>query len=228
LYPRLVPELPQHFRTTSLESAQLSREVLAEHQRERVISLAIPVFAKRGYRGTSVDDLLAAGKVGVTNFYSLFEGKEDCFLATFDSIVAGAREQLAAAIDGEEGWAEKTVIGLRQLLSSILADPHAARVVLIEAQAAGPESMARYEAILDAATAWLCRGRRTHPEARSLPAKFEHSAIAGLAYYLQQCLLGAGSRDPEELFAETAALILAPVIGTAELRRLQGSLVSTP
>ncbi len=67
-----------------MAAEQVSREVLAEHQRARVLKLVTPIFAKRGYQGTSVDDLLAAGKVGVSNFYSLFEGKEDCFLETFE------------------------------------------------------------------------------------------------------------------------------------------------
>ena len=86
-----MPELPTHLRSPRTGEGRISRDVLADHQRERVLAEATAVFAKRGYQGTSVDALLAAGKVGVTNFYSLFEGKEDCFLAALGRIVADSR-----------------------------------------------------------------------------------------------------------------------------------------
>jgi AcrR family transcriptional regulator len=200
---------------------RVSRAELAEHQRERVILKAIPVFAKRGYQGTTVDDLLASGKVGVGNFYSLFKGKEDCFLATYDWVLADARVQIAAATDPAESWGETAVLGLNAALSLILADQHSARIVLTEAQPAGGKAALRYEALLDDVKAWLQEGRRGRPEAASMPPRFEQTAVAGLAFYLQQCLLDGGVRNLEELFAEISTLILEPFLGAAELRRLR-------
>jgi AcrR family transcriptional regulator len=218
-----MPELPEHFRTAPVGNQQLAPEVLAEHQRRRIIDLVTEVFAKRGYQGTTVDDLLATGKVGVESFYSLFEGKEACFLAAFDSTLARARSRIAEATASVEGWDEKAVLGLREALSLVFDEPYAARIVLIEAQAAGNKAMLRYEAALDCATEWLRAGRQAHPGATAVPPAFEQTAIAGLAFYLQQCLLGSAPRGVEELFAEVAPLILEPLIGTPELRRLCGA-----
>jgi AcrR family transcriptional regulator len=198
----------------------LPRWVLARHQRERVRAEVIPVFAKRGYRATTVDDLLAAGKVGVGNFYSLFEGKEACFLAAFDWILEGIEGRVEATYREAESWPEGAVLGLRELILSVCEEPLAARIVLVEAQAAGPAATKRYESLLDRVTARLRGGRSRGMGGPDLPPRFEETSVAGLAYYLQQCLLGTAALDPGPLFAEVTPLILEPIIGAGELRRL--------
>jgi AcrR family transcriptional regulator len=207
-------------RGTALGVEEVSREVLATHQREAVLDRVTDVFAKRGYQGTTVDDLLAAGKVGVTNFYSLFEGKEDCFLQAFERIVAAARERIETAAASGDDWAGRTYLGLRELIARLLEAPLQARLVLVEAQSAGPEALARQEALLEEATTWLARGREVYPDARRLPASFEQASIAGAAFYLQQCLIDSRSRSVEELSGELGALVLEPILGAAALRRL--------
>jgi AcrR family transcriptional regulator len=223
LYPQFVTELPSHLGGAAMGEETISREVLAEHQRERVIAKATPVFARRGYQGTTVDHLLASGKVGVGNFYSLFEGKEECFLATYDSILARASARIEAATGSAKDWAERAVLGLHQGLALVLEDPLSARIVLTEAQAAGDKATVRYEALLDGVTTWLEEGRHGYPESESLPSRFEQTAVAGLAFYMQQYLLEGGSRDLDELFREVSTLILAPILGAAELRRLSST-----
>jgi AcrR family transcriptional regulator len=212
--------LPAHMRGTSEGGERLPRSVLARHQRERVLANVVPVFARRGYQATTVDALLAAGKVGVGNFYSLFEGKEDCFLAAFDWLLAGMRVRVDAAYRDAKSWPEGALLGLRELIVSVCAEPVAARVILVEAQAAGPAATARYEALLDEVTARLRSGRRRGVAGPELPERFEEASVAGLAYYLQQCLLGTGAPEPAPLLAEVAPLVLEPIVGTEELRRL--------
>jgi AcrR family transcriptional regulator len=197
---------------------------MSTHQRDRVVAAAIPVFAKRGYQGTTVDDVLAAGKVGVGNFYSLFEGKEDCFLAAFDLVVGRGREAITEATGAAEGWAEQTYLGLRSLLAAMLAEPLEGRLVLLEAQSAGPVAVSRYNALMDEALAWLSEGRKLGGAA--LPPSFEQAAVSGLAFYLQQCVLDPRSHEVEGLLAETSALLLEPVIGREELTRVSRSLAA--
>jgi AcrR family transcriptional regulator len=221
-----VAELPDHLRNTALGTEKVSREVMSEHQRERVLREVIAVFAKRGYVGATVDDLLAAGKVGVTNFYSLFEGKEDCFLTAFDRVVADARERISLPAEGAEDWGPRTYLGLRALIKAILAEPLPARLALVEAQSAGAEALSRYNGLLDEAIKWLRGGRDHYPEARDLPAGFEQAAVSGLAFYLQQCLLDSRAHEVEELFGEALGLVLEPVVGSTELRRLGSSLAA--
>jgi AcrR family transcriptional regulator len=118
------------------------REVLTEHQRERVLTAAVEVFAKRGYQGTTVDHIVSAAKIGVGSFYSLFSGKEDCFLAAYDRIVAAGRDRIAAALPRDGSWAIRLATGLRALLETIEERPFAARIALVEVQTAGAAAIA--------------------------------------------------------------------------------------
>jgi AcrR family transcriptional regulator len=220
--------LPDHLKGAPMGQARLAREVLTEHQRQRVLDAVTGVFAKRGYQGTTVDDLLAAGKVGVGNFYSLFEGKEDCFLAAYDRILVNARRRIDEAAAGAPDWSGRTYLGLRALLEILLARPLEARLALIEAQSAGAAAIGRYNALLDEAIAWLGGGRSPGGRGQELPVSFEQAAVSGLAFYLQQCLLDSRRHSLEELLGETAGLILEPIVGHAELERLRRSYVATP
>jgi TetR/AcrR family transcriptional regulator len=207
----------------------ISRAELVMHQRDRVLSNAIPFFARRGYQSSSVDDLLAAGKVGVGNFYSLFEGKEDCFLACFDRVVVEVRRRLADATATARDWDARAYLGLAAVIDYLSEEPLSARIVLVEAQSAGAEATSRYNALLDEAVAWLSTGRRVHPGADGLPATFEQAAVSGLAFYLQRCLLEIERPSLGELTAETAVLLLEPIIGReplAQLIRTPGGAVS--
>jgi AcrR family transcriptional regulator len=215
-------ELPEHLRGEPLGQEKVSREVLANHQRERVIASAIPVFAKRGYQATTVDDLLASGKVGVGNFYSLFEGKEACFLAAYDRIVDDALARIASAVADLTDWDERAYGGLAATLDLLCAEPLAARLALVEAQCAGREATSRYDALLDRTVTWLRAGRDLHPAAAGLPPSFEQATVSGLAFYLQYCLLEARRLSPGELLDETAGLLLEPVLGAARLAVLRG------
>ena len=209
-------------RSPSMASSSISREVRAEHQRERVLKLATEVFAKRGYEGTTIDGLLAAGGVGVSNFYSLFKGKEECFLAVLDRAEAAARTRIESAVAGSAGWSERAYLGLGAAFGFLAEEPSAARVLLLEAQSAGPAGIAHYNRLLDAGIDWLRTGRGQGGNADALPPGFEQAAISGLGFYLQQCLLGSVRRTPAELLAEAAELLLEPVLGARELKRVAG------
>jgi TetR/AcrR family transcriptional regulator len=207
---------------------RLSREALSEHQRERVLIAATGVFAKRGYQETTIDNIVAAAKASVGSFYQLFEGKEDCFLGVYERIVAKARGRIAAAVLEAEGWSEEAFVGLRTLLEIFAGEPLDARIVLIEVQTAGPAATAHYNELMDAAIAWLRGGRERHPAAAELPETFEQAAVAGLAFFLQQRLLAAEPQSVEALLADTAQMILEPIIGTAEFERRRGELAPAP
>lgn len=203
-----------------MASTSVPREVRAEHQRERVLALATEVFAKRGYEGTTIDGLLAAGGVGVSNFYSLFKGKEECFLAVLDRAEVNARARIEEAVAPSDDWGERAYRGLGAAFGFLADEPHAVRVLLLEAQSAGPAGIAHYNRLLDAGVDWLRSGRGQSGNGNALPPGFEQAAISGLAFYLQQCLLGSIRRTPAELLAEAAELLLEPLLGARELRRL--------
>jgi AcrR family transcriptional regulator len=212
--------LPEHLMSTPVGRDPLPREVLAEHQRERVLAAAIEVFAKRGYQGTTVDHIVSAGRIGVGSFYSLFDGKEDCFLAAYDRIVAQGRQRLAAAIPADRPWPGRLAACLRALLEAIEAEPFAARIALVEVQTAGSTALSHHEANLDEVAALLRSGREHSPFPDELPATLEFATVGGLVWFLQQRVALGEAGDTEKLLPEVLEIVAGPYLGEAATTEL--------
>jgi AcrR family transcriptional regulator len=213
--------LPDHLMRTPVGRDRLPREVLAAHQRQRVLAAAVEVFAKRGYQGTTVDHIVSAARIGVGSFYSLFDGKEECFLAVYDQLVAaGLERMLAAAQPSDRSWPERLAAGLRALLELIEAEPFAARIALVEVQAAGTTALAHHERNLDAAAALLRAGREHSPVAAELPASLEFATVGGLSWFLQQRIAAGATADATKLLPEVLEIVAEPYLGTAATARL--------
>jgi len=211
--------LPQHLMATPVGRERLPREVRAGYQRDRVLAAAIEVFAKRGYQGTTVDHVVSAARIGVGSFYSIFDGKEDCFLAAYDRIVTAGRERIAAAQPPGGAWSDHVAAGLRTLLELIAADPLAARVALVEAQAAGDAALARHERNLDDVADFLRLGRAASAIAEELPATLEFATVGGLTWLLQQ-RIATGENAPDDLFPEVLEIVVEPYLGEARTAEL--------
>jgi AcrR family transcriptional regulator len=190
--------------------ARLSQEVVAEHQRQRALSAAVGVFAERGYRSTTVDDLVGSAQIGVGSFYSLFGGKEDCFLRLYDRIVAEARERIVAAAGDGTPWAARVRAGLRELLLIAATEPDRARIVIVEATAAGPVAERRYAETTAELTAVIREGRSVEGSGGDGPPRsFEDAAVAGLAWVLHQRLAAGEPIVVDELLPEMEGLFVA-------------------
>src|SRR6478672_4324917 len=129
---------PEHLMPRPIGQEPFPREVLAEHHRERILGAALEIFAKRGYRGTTVGHLVAGARVGVNSFYSLFEGKEDCFISVYGLVAAEGRQRMAAAVGADAPWPQRARAVLRAMLEFIEEKPLAARIALVEVHTVGP------------------------------------------------------------------------------------------
>jgi AcrR family transcriptional regulator len=198
----------------------LPADVVAAHQRERLLEATIEMVAKRGYRGTSVDHIVKAARVGYVAFYELFDGKEDCFLAAFELIMGEAREEITAAVASETEWAQQICAALRVLLDLIAAHPTRARVGLVEVQAAGPRAYALYEETIEAAAPLFREGRASGAEAAELSDTLEEAILGGIAWVVQQRLVKGEIKSTGGLLGETIQIALSPYLGEAEAHRL--------
>ena len=207
---------------------KLPKEVLAEHQRARVLDAATAVFAKRGYQGTTVDHIVSAAGIGVGSFYSLFDGKRGCFLAAYDRIAEAGRARLAAALPQVAPWPDRLAACLRALLALVEEQPLAARIALVEVQAAGPEALARHERNIEEG-AELLRGGRRHSELPTeLPATLEFAIVGGLTWYLQQRVAAGRLSDAVSLLPEVLEIVAEPYLGEEETVRLAARFAAGP
>ncbi|HET9163110.1 MAG TPA: TetR/AcrR family transcriptional regulator [Solirubrobacterales bacterium] len=208
--------LPEHLQAKPAGRHRLSPEVRAEHQRERVLDAAIEVFAARGYQRVTIDDIVAAAKVGVGSFYDLFDNKPDCFVQAYERIVSEARERIASAVPAEAGWPEQACAALRALLELIEAEPVRARVALVEVQTAGAEALTRHEETVDSVIPLLARGRAENPalaEILELPSHLEEAIVGGLAWLLQQRLAQGEFDGAEAYLPDVLEIAVVPYVG---------------
>lgn len=199
--------------STPVGREPLPREVLAEHQRGRVLAAAVEVFAKRGYQGTTVDHIVSAAHIGVGSFYSLFSGKEECFLATYDRVAADGRDRILAAIPADAPWPQQLAAALRALLELVEAEPFAARIALVEVQTAGSTALAHHERNLDEAANLLRAGREHSPVRDELPATLEFATVGGLTWFLQQRISLGETGNATRLLPEVLEIVAEPYLG---------------
>jgi AcrR family transcriptional regulator len=136
LYPKLRPGP----RTSTAQS-------VASNQRARLYGAMIELVALRGYAKSTVSELCGLAGVSKRTMYERFpNGKEQCFIATYDIVVRRAQVNiLGAAAPAERGGGEP--IGPRRRLRmlaeafarEVVGYPNAARLVLVEALRGGPE-----------------------------------------------------------------------------------------
>ena len=194
---------------------------IRDAQRGRILDAAVPMFAKRGYDGTSAERICKAAKVSWPTFRKHFRDKEECFLAAFDRIAEKAEEKVSAAAgEAEGGWPERVAAALAALLRAIAEDPAEARVCLVEALTAGPAGMDRYDAALRRAVPALQTGREVASDDAVLPPVLEETVLGGVAWVIHQAVARGEGADVEGEFAGLLVTLLTPYLGADEAQRI--------
>lgn len=116
---------------------------LARYQRARIYGGMIEAVSRHGYKSTTVADVIALAGVSRRAFYEQFSNKEDCFLATYDIVVARARKRVLQAWMAERGWDNRLHGATKALLDHIAGSPTEPRLVLFDSFALGPRARER-------------------------------------------------------------------------------------
>ena len=124
----------------------LSREEVAESQRERMLRACADAVAEKGYAKTSVADVLTRAGVSRETFYEQFSSKEDCFLETFERAGRDPARARRGSPNGET-LEQRFDALLTAYLETLAAEPAYARVYLVDSHAAGPEALRRRAAL---------------------------------------------------------------------------------
>lgn len=126
----------------------LSRDQVAQSQRERLLEAMAEAVAEKGYARTSVADVLSLAGVSRATFYKLFKDKDDCFRAAFDAFAERLAELMASVLEGVRlAGSTDPIVKLDRVVTTYLAvlqnTPALARTFLVEVYAAGPEAIAQ-------------------------------------------------------------------------------------
>jgi AcrR family transcriptional regulator len=196
--------------------------VIARSQRERLLEAAVRVVAGKGYAATTVTDLTKDAGISRTTFYEMFEDKEACFLAAYDSAVDTLVRRVTVAYEAEEGWPARARAGLAALLGALAEEPELARLALVDVGAAGPAAQRHYRAALGRLTPFFDEGRDFAPGGRSLPANTSRMAIGAVAGLVSDELAEGRAERLPDLLSEVLFATLVPYIGPAAAAREVG------
>jgi AcrR family transcriptional regulator len=158
----------------------LSRELVAENQRERLFAALVAVVAERGYAATNVSDLLDLSGVSRSAFYRYFPNKQECFLAAFDAIVGKVTAQVAEAYMREGSVEDRLMATLDAVAAFVVSQPAASRLAFVDYFAVGPEAMDRVEDATTALQRLILEGFKDVPERAGVPPLVIRGIIGGV------------------------------------------------
>lgn len=164
----------------------LPRELVERNHRERLFGAMVAVVDENGYDGMSVGGLAARAGVSRSTIYEYFDDRDDCFLATYDALIAAAMERIELAFDRAGSWDERLRAVLEALIEIVVEQPAAARLCLLEVYAAGTEAAPRRERAAATIETLARRGMESSPERAGMPPDVVRAVVGGLRIVIQR------------------------------------------
>jgi AcrR family transcriptional regulator len=88
-----------------------SRRLTAEQRRQQLVAVALELFAQRGYRATTMDDIAEAAGVTKPLLYQHFSSKRALYLELVDSIARDVLVAIGRAVMRAEGPRQQVELG---------------------------------------------------------------------------------------------------------------------
>lgn len=191
-----------------------------EGQRERLVAAISKAAAEHGYGGLTIDRIIRNAGVERAVFDAHFESREEGLLAAQDAFLQRLLWEATGACERPVPWPHRLRAGLRAVLSSLIESAALARVLTVEADAAGLPLAERRLVALDDFARLMRSGREDFPAAALLPDVTERLLVGGVASMLRQRLLREEPTAPAALETELVELLLIPYLGRQEARRI--------
>ena len=190
----------------------------AVSHRERLIGAMAASIQAKGYRETTVADVVRIARTSRRTFYEQFEDREACFLALFDATNDQMMDEIAAAVSPDRSLEEQVDRALGAYIDNVTGHPELYRSFVRELPGLGQAGANRQLAVTERFARLLVElvesGRRAQPDlvARSLKADTAIIIVGGLrelaVISLQQ------GRDVRELRASAGETVKAILRGT--------------
>jgi AcrR family transcriptional regulator len=170
--------------------------------RARIFEAMAGAVSERGYAAVTVKDVVTAGRISRRTFYEHFQDKEQCFLEMYRTGCENGIAQIDASLRelDKPDWRTRLSVSLETYLAILAAEPHSARVLLIDVLGAGPEALEARERVLAVYVEHYRglgeRARAEEPGLPEVPDAFLRGLVGGIAELVQQCLLES---SPDEV-----------------------------
>lgn len=197
----------------------LDQPLVAHSQRERILISMSRACAQKGYRATTIADIVEPAGVSRATFYELFKDKEDCLRASMELSLADAMGRVAAIYSPQKAWAQMVVENTEAFLDLLASRPAFARLALVEAPAAGGHSHEMHAAGKRVLQKLLDSARNDPIEEETIPASAASAALAGAESLVVGQILAGNTRRLRELLPDIVYILIVPYLGRDEALR---------
>jgi AcrR family transcriptional regulator len=199
------------------QPARLTREQSRAQTRERLLAAARTVFARRGFHGSSVEEIALEAGFSTGALYSNFDGKEDLFLVLMEREIEEHAREIEQAVRARTSVAERAAGGARQWMTMIEREPDVLLLFMefwaygVRDDAVRPKVAARFAQARESLTRLIAEGVREFDLELALPAEELAVAIDALADGIARQKLADPGAVPDELMGRVLALLLGAV-----------------
>jgi AcrR family transcriptional regulator len=200
----------------------LPRDFVVHNQRERLIAGLAEAIAEKGYGGTTIADITRHAAVSRRTFYEHFDGKDECFVAAFDTVTKQLRERVEEAFKAEDEWTDAMRAAIEAMLGFLASEPNLARLAMVEAMVAGPVVVARYDAAVQTFLPYFAAGRDGRPKKvlDRLSDSTEEALVGGMVSLISRRIVAGQTEELESLLPDLTEFTLAPYVGNDEAARI--------
>ncbi len=178
------------------------------------------IAAERGLAQATVGLVVARSGVSRRTYYEIFPDREACFLASLSDAVEKAGEYVLPAYRTRGSWRQRIRSSVAATLSFLEAEPHMARLLVVESLAASPAALKRRREVLTVLTDVVHEGQSAPRSRTNLPPLTAEATVGAVLSVIHTRLTTTplGETSPGWLVALTSpltALILSPYLGPA-------------
>lgn len=166
----------------------MKADEVAKHQKDRLEGAILEAVTRHGFASTTVRELVALAGVSKSTFYDHFQSKEECFLATFDSIVTEVAEEVAAAYKSGGEERERLVAALSRFMEIVVERPEATAFAIVDSLTLGAAGIAHREKAWEAFEAVARQYFDSTPFEQPVSDLTIRAIIAGISGVVYQCL----------------------------------------
>jgi AcrR family transcriptional regulator len=150
---------------------------------------------QHGYTETTLKELVALAGVSNSAFYKQFDSLEDCFLATFDSLVARGAEQIKGAYNSETGYREQLHAAFETYLDMVIDQPAATHYVVVDSLSLGAAGVAHRQRMSEIYEELVLEASAQAPGGRAVSELTIRAIVGGVRGIVQRRIRGGGTEE---------------------------------
>ena len=216
------PEYPPELARLPPGRHGLPREFVTHNQRERLIAGLAEAVAEHGYAGTTIAHITKHAAVSRRTFYEHFSSKDECFVAAYDTVMSELNRRVGEAFEQEDEWPQAVRAGIAAMLEFLAAEPHLARLSMVEALVAGPVVVERYDAAIHSVVPFFEAGREGRPAEvlEGLSPTTEEALVGGMVSLISRRIFADRTAELETLLPDLVEFALTPYLGSAQAAKV--------